>query len=47
MIFLKIILYIIELLLFALFYKYFGADALLACIGIILFNYFKDGAVGD
>lgn len=45
--FLKIIFYIIEFLLFALFYKYFGVNAMLACIGIILFSYFKDGAVGD
>lgn len=45
--FLKIIIYIIEVLLFAIFYKYFGADALLACVVIILFMYFKDGVVSD
>lgn len=43
---LKIILCIIEIVLFGLFCKYFGPHALVACIGIILFIFFKEGAEG-
>lgn len=44
--YLKIILCIIEILLFGLFCKYFGPYALVSCIGIILFIFFKEGVEG-